>query len=207
MRIIARPPVIGVVIRDHALAMRIIDNARELGFETHWAVSIDELPLTARYVVLSRTDGEADTHGRTPIYVEDYPSIGCMFLNLLSKERSGQGPRRIEVAIDPGKNIGLALAIDEVIIGVETHVSIESLVRRIDEFLKCFGRDRGAAIYVGESGGEMAHELVEKLKKRFMNVSILMIPEEGSKKTEIGMNLTRDEKSALVIYQRAKSQV
>ncbi|MEM3448434.1 MAG: hypothetical protein QXP38_06105, partial [Nitrososphaerota archaeon] len=69
------------------------------------------------------------------------------------------------------------------------------------------GRDRGAAIYVGESGGEMAHELVEKLKKRFMNVSILMIPEEGSKKTEIGMNLTKDEKSALVIYQRAKSQV
>lgn len=207
LKIIARPPAIGVVIRDHALATRIIDKAREFGFETNWAVSIDELPLNARYVILSRADGEPETRGRTPIYVEEYPSIGCMLLSLLSAERGVQGPRKIEVAIDPGKNIGLALAIDEVVIGVETHVSVESLVRRIDEFLRCFGRDRRMVIYVGESGGEAAHSLIEKLKESFKNVSILMIPEEGSKKTELGMNLTRDEKSALVIYQRAKSQV
>ncbi|MCX8171691.1 MAG: hypothetical protein N3E47_07010, partial [Candidatus Bathyarchaeota archaeon] len=175
--------------------------------ETHWAVSTDELPLSARYVVLSRIDGESETHGRAPIYVEDFPSVDCMLLSLLSAERGGRGPRGIEIAIDPGKNIGVALAVDDVVIGVETHTSIESLIMRIGEFLRCFGRDRRTEIYVGESGGEASHKLIEELKKAFKNISILMIPEEGSMKTEIGMNLTKDEKSALVIYQRAKSQV
>jgi len=206
LRIIARPPAIGVVISDHALATRIIEKARELGFQTYWAVSIDELPLRARYVVLSRKDGETDVQGRVPIYVEDYPSIGCMLLSLLAAERGERGPRIVEVAIDPGKNTGLALAVDEVVIGVESLASAESLISRIDEFLRCFGRGRRTVIYVGESGGELSHELIERLKKSFRNISILMVPEEGSRESELGVGLTRDERSALIIYQRAKSQ-
>jgi len=206
LRIIARPPAIGVVISDHALATRIIEWARELGFEPYWAVSIDELPLRARYVVLSRRDGEPDVQGRVPVYVEDYPSIGCMLMALLAAERAERGPRILEVAIDPGKNAGLALAVDEVVIGVESHASVDSLISRIEEFLRCFGRGRRAVIYLGESGGELSHMLIERLKKSFREASILMVPEEGSRDVELGIELTRDEKSALIIYQRAKSQ-
>jgi hypothetical protein len=206
LRIIARPPAIGVVISDHALAARIIEKARDLGFHAYWAVSIDELPLRARYVVLSRKDGEIDVQGRVPIYVEDYPSICCMLLSLIAAERGERGPRIVEVAIDPGKNIGLALAVDEVVIGVESHASADLLISRIDEFLRCFGRGRRTVIYVGESGGELSHELIERLKRGFKNVSILMVPEEGSREGELGAGLTRDERSALIIYQRAKSQ-
>ncbi len=207
MRIIAKPPVIGIVMRDHALAIRVIERAREYGFETHWTLRVEELPLRARYVVTSRADGPLEVGYVKPIYVEDYPSISCMLLSLLAMERGGQVSRMIEVAIDPGKTIGVALAVDEVVIGTATYTSIDSLLVGLEEFLRCFGKDRKMTVYVGESGGELSHILIERLKKSIRDINLLMIPEEGSKTAEVGMNLPRDERSALVIYQRAKSQI
>ncbi len=194
----AKRRMVGIVLKDNALAIRISEACRRYGLEPVWATSLRDLPLSVEKIVSTRHELR-EAGGAIPVYyLEDYGSIECLVLSLVAPERRGEGGGVVSVAVDPGKRIGAAYFVDGYAVKIISYAGLEDFLNDCSVVVECLGAGRELRFYIGFRPEEVVHGLVSKIKKAYPRARITLVPEEGR---QIGPEgYTGDELSALRIY-------
>lgn len=194
---------VAVLLRDNAKASKMLEALRRLGLQVLWVTTLDEIPLTVKVVVASREEGLAIPSRLKTLYVEDYPSHDCIALQAATSLGSSRPPASLDVAIDPGRRIGVVYVVDGYVVKAHTYPSIEAFEEDCRLAVECLGKGRRLAFYIGYRPEALTHDLVERLKKQYPISTILVLPDDGSGPEFKG--LSQDEESALKIYFKATS--
>jgi hypothetical protein len=192
---------IGVLVRDPALARRVVEAARSHGFRPFWVLSPEELPLGIEVVV---HEGPVDLPpGLSGVLVqkEDEPEKALlMALYIVASRRPG----RLEVAIDPGSRSGAVFVRGGVLLcsgvfngNVELLDAVRSVSGSIGEDPRVF--------YVGLTSNGSPAELVDLLRSYFPGSKVVMVPEGPMRDLRVPEDLKGDELDAYFIYLRAVS--
>lgn len=205
MRIEASGISLGVIISSHALAARVVERARGMGFRVIWATGPSELPITVRHVVMSRSSGGEAPEARRIHYVEDYPSIDCLLMHIVAEERGRARHRSLAAAVDPGRSIGAAFFADEALIATSTYTSLDAFIEEYRRVEECLGAGRRREVYVGYTPSEEAYNALQALRSALRHAKVMPVPEEETASPETRGALPKDEREALRIYYRAKS--
>lgn len=193
-----------MLLTDNATAAKVIEACRRHGVNVFWTTSPEQIPLTVQAIVSSRREAvKPPPHLRT-LYVEDYPSIECLILNLLAGSEPQKPRASLEVAIDPGQTIGVAYIADGYLVKTGTYTSLSSFENDCKTIINCMGEGRRIEFYIGYRPETITHELAARLKKLYPTAKITLIPDEGGGPEYKEMN--PDEAAALKIYFKATSE-
>ncbi len=196
--------VVAVLLRDNAKALKVLEACRRIGIQALWVTALEEIPLTVKVAVASREEGLSLPSRLKTLYLEDYPSPECIALQAASNLGPNRPPTSLDIAIDPGRRLGVAYVVDGYVVKTHTYPSIEAFEEDCRMTVKCLGENRRLAFYIGYRPEALTHELVARLKKQYPTATIQVLPDDGTGPEFKG--LSPDEESALKIYFKATSE-
>ncbi|GBC70842.1 hypothetical protein HRbin02_00613 [Candidatus Calditenuaceae archaeon HR02] len=196
--------VVAVLLRDNAKASKVLEAFRRLDIQAIWVTAPEEIPLTVKVVVASMEEGLAIPAHLKILYVEDYRSHDCIALQAASSLGPNRPQTSLDVAIDPGRRLGVVYVVDGYVVKTHTYPSIDAFEEDCRMAVECLGNGRRLAFYIGYRPEALTHELVARLKKHYPTATILVLPDDGTGPEFKG--LSPDEESALKIYFKATSE-
>lgn len=196
--------VVAVLLRDNAKASKVLEALRRLNIQALWVTAPEEIPLTVKVVVVSKEEGLTPPSRLKTLYLEDHFSPECIALQAASSLGPNRPPTSLDVAIDPGRRLGVAYVVDGYVVKTKTYPSIETFEEDCRMVVECLGKSRRLSFYIGYRPQALTHELVAKLKKHYSTATILVLPDDGTGPEFKGMS--PDEESALKIYFKATSE-
>ncbi|MEM0481684.1 MAG: hypothetical protein QXM16_02205 [Nitrososphaerota archaeon] len=196
--------VVAVLLRDNAKASRVLEAFRRIGIQALWVTTPEEIPLTVKVAVASEEEGMTLPSRLKTLYIEDYPSPDCIALQAVSNLGPNRPPSSLDIAIDPGRRLGVAYVVDGYVVKTHTYPSMEAFVEDCRMVVECMRGKRRLAFYIGYRPEALTHELVARLKKHYPTATILVLPDDGTGPEFKG--LSPDEEAALKIYFKATSE-
>jgi hypothetical protein len=201
LRIHGRGLRIGVLVRDPALARRVVEAARSHGFKPVWVLSPEELPLGTEVVIHEGPVGLPPVLSGVSVRKEDDPEKALLrALYIVASRRPG----RLEVAIDPGSRSGAVFVKGGMILCSGVFNGNAELLDAVRSVSGSIGEDP-KVFYVGSTSNGSAAELVDLLRSYFPGSKVVMVPEGPMRDLRVPEDLKGDELDAYFIYLRAVS--
>ncbi|MEM1922208.1 MAG: hypothetical protein QXO86_02490 [Nitrososphaerota archaeon] len=198
------PPTVGALLSDNAIAAKLLELSKIYGVKVIWVAEPEKLPLTVQAVVSSRKEAVKAPPQLRTLYVEDYPSIECLLLNLVAGTAPGKPKSSLVVALNLGRAVGAAYAVDGYIVKTGRYNSLTSFESDCNDIISCIGEGRKIEFYIGYRPEEIVQELASRLRKQYPGAKIMFIPDVGGGPEF--RELSPDEASALKIYLKAVSE-
>jgi len=199
----AKLGVAAVVLRDNSKAVKVVEALRGLGIEATWITEADSIPLSARVVVVSRSEEIEPPRFFKVLYIEDYPSLDCLALQVAASLSPAPRPVSLSVAIDPAQRVGVAYVVDGILTLTRSYPFLSLFEEDCGRVVECLGKGRRLEFFIGFRPGNLTHELTYRLKRLYPHARILVLPDEGEDTMLAG--LSSDEEAALKIYFKAST--
>lgn len=199
-------PVIGLLASDMRFGNKVKEVASTLGVRVRHVLSLDELPLSIKVVIAEKKE-RLDHRGRIMLYKDDYDSIDEL-VERASEIAIGELKYRLAaVAVDPGKNVGVAYILDHKVIRTKRYGIIESLLDDLSRFMKSHSRAEKKYVLIGAtSNPENAKTIAQKIKKTLYGKGVIvkLVDESNTSKGLIPRmrGMSKDEYSALILSLR-----
>ena len=195
-------PRIGLVTLDLRLASKIRRLIKEYNAELIHVADPRELPLDVRVVIGKRAEGLLKDE--KAFYVEDFCSIEELVEKAYETAIVGSGYKTVLVAIDPGKNLGVAYFIDNKLVKTGRYGLLDELAEEVRKFIKRHEDAERKYIIVGAATDFKAvKEALHKLEKKLRGeeVTIMVCDESFTSKGLLPKikGMSKDEYSALIL--------
>lgn len=195
---------IGLLTSDMKLAAKLREASREYGIEIIHSLDAESLPLDVDVIIASRNEG-LPLGGRRVLYYEDFELLDECLECALELAVGGLGRRTVIVAVDPGKNLGAAFLLDNLVLKTKRYGSLEELVNEIKRFLNRHREAERRYIVLGATTSiNTIKSLMRKLEDAISDVEATIVVCDESFTTKGILpkvkGMSKDEYSALVLY-------
>lgn len=194
---------IGLLTLDMKLAAKLREISMEYGVEIIHSIDAETLPLDVSVIIASRNE-EVPINGRKIIYCEDFESLDECLERALELAVGGLGRRIAIVAIDPGKNLGAAFLLDNLVLKTRRYGSSEELVSDIKRFLNRHREAERKYVVLGATTNiNTIKSFMERIEDAISGVGATIVVCDESFTTKGILpkmrGMSRDEYSALVL--------
>jgi len=198
---------IAIITSDTRLASRILSEAASRGVEAMHVMSETDLPLSAKVIITKRLEFPEPSYGHT-VFAEDYTSPTAIIDRAIEVCAGKAEARQITVSLDPGKRVGAAYLVDDVVVRTATYTDYEMLASSIEEFVKNHP-NVSLSVVIGAGAPNHRDEMLRFLKKRLpflSNASIHLVPEDRTSRQRSWMRSRRgmDESAAASLQRRLR---
>ncbi len=194
---------IGLVTLDLRLAAKVRRASKKYHADVIHVARAEELPLDVRVVIAKRDEGFKMIKGFV-LYPEDFSSVEELVERAVEAAFTGLKYKMAVVAIDPGKNLGAAYLLDNIILKTKKYGSVDRLVEDVESFVKGHRKAERRYIIIGAASDfEAVKGILRKLEKRLRDCeATLMVCDESF--TSKGFlpklrGMSKDEYSALML--------
>lgn len=188
---------LAVLSHDHRFAKRIVEEARRRRLEVVHVNSREDIPLTAKAVIMKRGEFPGITADRV-VEAEATQSPASVVDKAIEKAFMIEKVAKALVAVDPGKKTGLAYYADNVLLRTETLYDYDVLAEHVADFFR--NHPESVHHVVMGAGAPIYREhLTKSLLSKMPDLreeNIFTVPEGNSTRLARG----RDELAAAVIH-------
>ena len=194
---------VGLVTLDLRLAALVRKISHEYRLDVVHAASSEELPLDVEVVIAKRAEGFKIDRKKV-LYWEDFGSVNELVERALELALTGLNYKLAVVAIDPGKSLGAAYLLDNLVIKTRTYGMMEQLVEDAGRFLERHERAERKYVIVGAASGfELVKQILKRLERRLRgrDATIIVCDESFTSRGMLPKvkGMSKDEYSALIL--------
>ncbi len=194
---------VGLVTLDLRFTFMVKKAAQEYHITVVHVVDSKELPLDIEVVIAKRSEGLMIDRG-TILYMEDFSSVEELVERALEIALIGLKYKMAVAAIDPGKNLGAAYLLDNVILKTRKYGLVDDLVEDVEKFMRRHEEAERRYVIVGAASDfEIVKNILRKLesKLRGHETTIIVCDESFTSRGMIPKfkGMSKDEYSALIL--------
>jgi len=194
---------VGLVTLDLRFTFMVKKAAQEYHITVVHVVDSKELPLDIEVVIAKRSEGLVIDRG-TILYMEDFSSVEELVERALEIALIGLKYKMAVAAIDPGKNLGAAYLLDNVILKTRKYGLVDDLVEDVEKFMRRHEEAERRYVIVGAASDfEIVKNILRKLesKLRGHETTIIVCDESFTSRGMIPKfkGMSKDEYSALIL--------